>query len=137
MNQQTDQKPGMTDDNINAYADVAKSGIAALVPADKGWIFGFIIVVGIIVISDMFIAVKTLDATKIRSNDTRVYFELIEANRANEIRRSQETIKALADAVARDSERAGMAALTAIEKEGDIMVEESRQKVDEAIKNDP
>ena len=129
MNQQTDQKPGLTDENVNAYADVAKTGIGALVPADKGWIFGFIIVVGIIVLTDMYVNIKTLDANKIRSTDTRIYFELIEANRANEIRRSQETIKALADAVARDSERAGMAALTAIEKEGDIMVEESRQNL--------
>lgn len=103
-------------DPRETYAEQAVEGLKALSPADKSWIAGFVIIFAILVGSNAYVQIRTLAADTNRSNDTRAYFELLEGNRANEIRRSQETIKALADAVARDSERAGMAAMSAIDE---------------------
>lgn len=101
---------------VSEAGEAVEGGLRALAPADKSWIAGFIVVVAIIVISDAWVATKTLVHSASSDNATRSYFELLENNRANELRRAQETIKALADAVARDSERAGMAAVSAIDE---------------------
>ena len=106
---------------------------------------GFILVVAIIVGSDAWVALATLKASAARSSDVQEYFEMVEANRASQadqmsqvfadqVRRSQEVIRDLAQAVARDSERAGTAALSAINRKSEIIEDESRTFQD-AIKD--
>lgn len=118
---------GITDDAVGSAADVAKQGITALTPAHSGWIFGFVLVVLIIVGSDMYVSIQTLKQTASRAEATQKYFELVEANRAQQFstasqqwadqsRRYQEVIRALTESVARDSERAGQAAVSAIDE---------------------
>lgn len=103
-------------DPRETYVEQAVEGIKALSPADKSWIAGFVIIFAILVGSNAYVQIRTLEAERERGTNTLTYMDLIEQNRSNEIRRSQETIKALADAVARDSERAGMAAMSAIDE---------------------
>jgi len=122
-------------------ADVGKTLIQAISPADKGWVLGFIVVVAIIVGADSWVALKTIDQNVKIAEANRLYFEKVEANRAtafekshqtysDQQRRSQEVIKALAASVARDSERAGDAALMAI-------TEKSRRQAQEKIDGQP
>lgn len=119
-------REGITDNAASEVADVSKSLIQGMAPAEKGWILGFIVVVAIIVLSDMWVNLKTLQSTEVRAQATQQYFELVEAHRATQFdkamqqwadqtRRYQEVIRALTESVARDSERAGQAAVAAID----------------------
>lgn len=107
-------------------ADVGKTLIQGIAPAEKGWVLGFICVVAIIVGSDAWVSLKTIDTNAKTAILQKEYYEKIEENRASssrealsiysdQLRRSQEVIKSLAESVARDSERAGDAALFAIQ----------------------
>lgn len=127
MSDNPDKSYGVTDNAAGVAGDVAVQGIAALTPAHSGWIFGFVLVVLIIVGSDMYVSVKTLNQTSIRAEATQKYFELVENNRtaqfetmasqfADQSRRYQEVIRALTESVARDSERAGRAAASAVDQ---------------------
>ena len=119
---------GVTDSAISDAAEVSKTLISGITPADKGWILGFIIVVAIIVGSDMYVSIVTARTNAQENIVLAEYFKVIEQNRAaaldrqsqtyaDQVRRSQEVIRDLAQAVARDSERAGMAALSAIDRQ--------------------
>ena len=121
-------RQGVTDAAASEIADVGKALISGVTPADKGWILGFVIVVFIIVASDVWISIKTLDSNRAANERLVTYFIEVEQNRAqaldhqaqlfgDQVRRSQEVIRALAETVSRDSERAGMAAVAAIDQQ--------------------
>ena len=113
----TDEKPTQGD-----AAEVSKTLIEFVTPAREGWVLAFIVIVGIIVGSDMWISIKTLEANKEMVNTNRAYFDKVEANRASanrdaiqvyadQLRRSQEVIRSLSESIARESERTGDAAV--------------------------
>ena len=123
---------GFTDAAVSDAAEVGKSLIQGIAPAEKGWVLGFIIVVAIIVLSDMWVGIKTLETNVAISQSNRVYFTLVEENRmkamdkqaqtfSDQVRRSQEVIRDLAQAVSRDSERSGMAAMAAVSARSDTL----------------
>ena len=123
---------GFTDAAISDAADVGKSLIQGVAPAEKGWILGFILVVAIIVLSDAWVGIKTIEATSAMQVQQRTYFETVETNRtaaiakqaevfSDQVRRSQEVIRDLAQAVSRDSERSGMAAMAAVSARSDTL----------------
>lgn len=126
---------GVTDTAASEIADVSKSLIGGITPADKGWILGFIVVVFIIVASYTFISIRQAEQAATSAERLTTYLIAVESNRSealerqaqffgDQARRSQEVIRELAQAVARDSERAGIAALTAIEAETAIRTRE-------------
>ena len=119
-------KGGITDSATCEVAEVGKTLIQGIAPAEKGWILGFIVVVAIIVLSDMWVNIRTLQANITSGERVQTYFEQVETNRstqldnameqwADQTRRYQEVIRALTESVARDSERAGQAAVAAID----------------------
>lgn len=133
---------GITDAAADSAADVGKSLIKGITPADQGWVLGFIIVVAIIVLSDMWVSLKTLQANAERHEYTQNYFEMVEVHRADQFeqsleqftdasRRYQEVIRALTETVARDSERAGAAALSVIDETS------RRQLIEETTRPNP
>jgi len=73
-------------------------------PADRSWIAGFILVVCVIVGSDVYgdwLANADQEAMRQHYVD---YMGRVEDNRAEEVRRTQELIKELADALSRKTE---------------------------------
>ena len=126
------ENKGFTDAAVGDAADVGKTLIQGIAPAEKGWILGFICVVAIIVMSDMWVSLKTLDSNAEMSAANREYFTLVEQNRmtsnakqaemfGDQVRRSQEVIRDLAQAVSRDSERSGVAAMAAVSARSDTL----------------
>jgi len=108
-------------------AEVGKTLIESVTPAREGWVLAFIVIVGIIVGSDMWVSIKTLEANKEMVNTNRSYFDKVEANRASanrdssqiyadQLRRSQEVIRSLSESIARESERTGDAAVAVLER---------------------
>ena len=89
----------MTDD----IGDTIK-GVAEHV-SDRGWVLGFVLVVAIIVLSDTYKSIKLFEAQQAEDEIVSTHFHNIETNRAEELRRAQETIKALAETLARSTER--------------------------------
>ena len=126
-------------------ADVGKTLIQGMAPAKEGWILAFIVIVALITGSDLWIGMKTLEANTMVSEQTRKYFEMVEENRASsardahatyadQVRRSQEVIRSLAESISRDSERAGDAALMAIRDKSQAQrVESAVESVSEAV----
>ena len=115
--------------NAESYADVAKSGIQALAPADKGWMLAVVIIIIALQVNDYFSAQRLsvyLTATDERRNAMILKYMDIATEQQ---RRSQEVIKQLTDASIRDGERAGRAAVQAIDRAGqrDIF-EDSKEK---------
>jgi hypothetical protein len=131
------EPPQYNESNINAAADVGKTLIGGI-NADKGWILGFIVVVAIIVGSSTYVQLRSIDAQNIQDELSRSFFAIIEENRheagmnalssyTDQMRRSQEIIKALTASVSRDSERAGDAALFAIREQSTSLAEQSER----------
>ena len=119
-------------ESISEYADVAKTGIAALVPGKEGWLFGLVLIMAMILAVFGWIFVRSLEQQRLSAERLTTYLIEVEQNRSealerqqlahkDEIRRYQETVLHLVQSVARDSERAGMAALSAIEGKADAL----------------
>lgn len=118
--------------NISEAADVGKTLIQGIAPAEKGWILGFICVVAIIVLSDAWVNLRTIETTRLRGDQTQKYFELVEQNRADQferslavfadqMRRAQEVNRDLAREISRDSERSGLAAMAAVDTRSRVL----------------
>lgn len=127
---QLNTSQGITDSAANEAGVTARTLISGVSQADRGWILGFICVVSIIVISDMFSGKWAAEASKVSNLALAEYIVSVESNRsqalerqasffADQNRRSQEIIRDLVQAVSRDSERAGVAALSAIKRQSE------------------
>ena len=127
-------------DQAGDLAGNAVDGIRALSPADKSWVAAVTIIFLGITGVNAWVQIQGLKSGADDANRLVEYLINVESNRAtaldkqsqlyaDQMRRAQETIKDLTDAVARDSERAGMAALSAIDKEADsLMMQTANQQ---------
>ena len=101
------------------YADVGKTAITALTPASQGWIFAVVLIVMVLTAKEYFSSVSNDEAVSMLISEMNAnysdHIRDIETNRSEEFRRAQESIKLLADALARDSERAGRVAVETIQ----------------------
>ena len=97
-----------------AYGEQLSSTINALQRPTSILLF-VVLIVAIIELAQYFADRIKFDANKLVWQDINEHLKQVENNRSEEMRRSQETIRELAEQVARDSENAGRAALTAIE----------------------
>lgn len=109
---------------IAEAGEAASSTLSALSPADRSWIAGFIVVVAIIVLSDLYMSIKQMQTIAESDKIVAEYFQFLETNRAAELRRSQETIKALADTVAREAERTSRTTAQAVDRATTPVVKE-------------
>ena len=109
------------------FADSAAKALESLTPADKSWVAGFVIVVLIIVGSDAYVGIKSSQDDRRAAERMAMFLEAVETNRAqevvrlqqshsDEIRRYQEAISHLVDAVVRDSERSGRIAVESVQR---------------------
>ena len=100
--------------NVSQMADVAKTGLKGLSPADTGWILAVVIIICAIQVADYFGAVRLSEYLQSHmESQTTLITKYMEVT-SEQQRRAQETIKALTDASIRDGERAGRAAVQAI-----------------------
>ena len=98
------------------WADVAKQSVSGMTPADKGWILAFVVLFAVFQISNYLISTQRQEEETARSNRQVEYFmkleesrSSIEENRSQEIRRMQEVIKELTQALGRAHEYSGRA----------------------------
>lgn len=114
------QRPQQNDPR-ETYATQAVEGIKALSPADKSWIAGFVIIFTMLVGTNAWVQTHTIRSEVQRAADIRAYFEVIEINRAEEIRRTQETVRLLADSLSRDTERSSQTAAALFDQQGRLL----------------
>lgn len=105
----------------------AVSGLKALSPADKSWVAAFVLIVLIIVGADTWSGMHQYEQATQTSARLTAYLTEVEKNRSDaldrqtqffddQMRRSQEVIRDLADVIARDSERYSLATINAAER---------------------
>lgn len=114
--------PQMPPDNVTPaerlagqdWSGVAKHGLMAMAPAEKGWLLAVVVMFGTLMLVDYFETVRQLEASSKRTEEVNKYLGVIEANRekaedtrAQEVRRLQEIVKELAQTVSRQANRAG------------------------------
>ncbi len=91
------------------WAGVAKTGVSSMAPADKGWILAVVVIVLVLQVGD---TIQSWFGNE-RSARTAVIFgeqlTEMEAHRSDELRRCQEGIKEMAQAVSRQHEYQGRA----------------------------
>lgn len=87
------------------WAGTVRHGLASMAPADKGWILAvavmFLGMTGI----NYFTEARQSEALSKYFADELKMREMVEANRSQELRRSQETIKELAATIVRQTDR--------------------------------
>ena len=130
------------DENVCSDGTVAKVCLGDMAVDELVALFGlpaFWCIVFIIVGADGLVAIRTLQSNKESTERLVSYLISVEENRAEALerqatlfgdqnRRNQEVIRALAEAVARDSERAGMAALAAIDETSRVQGQKALQE---------
>ncbi len=96
------------------WSGVAKTGLASMAPAEKGWLLGLVIMFTVMFGLNYMEHNDNLIAERSRSENLMTYLKAIEANRqamnavrATEMRRMQEINKELAQTVSRQANRAG------------------------------
>lgn len=94
------------------WASVAKDSVVKLTPADKGWILAFVILFSVMQVTNYLTSVGRSEMELDKGQRINAYLELLESNRrdmamkrADEMRRMQELLKALADTISRQSDR--------------------------------
>ena len=91
------------------WADVAKSGLTSIAPADKGWVLGLVLMFSVFVGASTY-AIVTMGKAWMESEATQnqalgqVLIKYAEIHE-QQVRRLQEANKSLAEAIARNSER--------------------------------
>ena len=98
------------------WQEVAHGVVKGMTPADKGWILAFVMLFAIFQISNYLMNRERIEQSKVQSNNLVTYFtqlegsrSTIEENRAQEIRRLQEVVKELSQALGRQYEYMGRA----------------------------
>ena len=97
-----------------AAAETASNAISHMAPAEKGWILASVI---------LFLGgVAMIEGTNYLESETsarsvETFLLKVEDNRSQEMRRSQETVKSLAQALSRQSDRIGRKAAALPEKQ--------------------
>ena len=106
----------MTDDQrVQTAGDVAKTGIKALTPPDTGWILAVVLIIGMLQLTEYFGSIRLSEFLHTHQEQNGAIVTKFMDLKADELRRCQETITALAGAVSRSADRAGRAAVDAID----------------------
>lgn len=105
------------------WSGVAKTGIASMAPADKGWVLAVVVIIGMLSASEYFQSADQHKRFAEAISRTMDYLETVEADRqkmseirADEMRRMQEVMKEMVQTVARQAERSGRT-----EREGELI----------------
>jgi hypothetical protein len=117
MTDEPNKSKGITDDAVSSVTEVGTTLIKGIAPADRGWILGFIVVVFFILAADVLSTYWLTVSTSERNVRLTEYLIEIESNRSqamerqaqtygDQLRRSQEVIEDLSQAIARQSEQA-------------------------------
>jgi|GEM_PF-1928407 len=98
------------------WSGVAKTGLASMAPADKGWVLAVVIIIAILQGGDYFSSARMADRMESSMTAMRDYLELVEKDRAQgALSRTQERqellriIETLTATVSRQANRAGRA----------------------------
>ena len=91
------------------WAGVAKQGVHSMTPADKGWILAVVVIVLVLQSGDVLRDWMSTDRAKKSSELFGIQLTNMETNRSDEIRRCQEVLKEMSQAVARQHEYQGRA----------------------------
>ena len=89
---------------VEAATEMGSKAISGMAPASRGWILGAVVIIlGSVAILEI---TNYLENTH-RGTESGKYLIILEENRAQEVRRAQESSRLLAQALARDADRRG------------------------------